>query len=62
MVRRFLARGYNDHIFYAETTGTADKLIKIEMDQDEPGTLVKQEVFSLSNSRIVAYDIDCENF
>ena len=32
MVRRFLARGYNDHIFYAETTGTADKLIKIEMD------------------------------
>jgi hypothetical protein len=41
MARRFLARGYNDHIFYAETTGTADKLIKIEMDQDEPGLLVK---------------------
>lgn len=62
MVRRFLARGYNDHIFYAESSATTDKLIKIEMNQEEPGSVNKQEVFSLTSSQIVAFDIDCENF
>ena len=62
MVRRFLTRGYNDHVFYAESTGTSDKLIKIEMDPEDPGSVIKHEVFSLTSSQIVAFDIDCENF
>ena len=50
MVRRFLARGYNDHVFYAESSGTSDKLIKIEMDPEDPISVIKHEVFSLTSS------------
>ena len=62
MVRRFLTRGYNDHIYYAESNGLSDKLIKITMNPDEPSSVIKQEVFSLPSTQIVAFDIDCENY
>ena len=62
MVRRFLTRGYNDHIYYAESNASSDKLIRISMDPDEPSSVIKQEVFSLPGTQIVAFDINCENF
>ena len=62
MVRRDMVRGYNDQIFFAESSGASDKILKVEMHPDLAGTVVRQEMFHLSSkSWIVAVELDCEN-
>ena len=61
MIRRHLVRGYNDQIFFAESGGASDKIFKLEMHPEVPGSVVKQEVFSLSDNWIVAIEVDYDN-
>ena len=61
MVRRHLVRGYNDQIYYGETSGNAEKIFKIELHASKVGEVTKKEIYQLAGSWIVAFETDCEN-
>ena len=61
MLRLHLIRGYTDRIFYAESTGNAEKIFKLNLHSNKPETVVKKEVFQLAGSWITALEPDCEN-
>ena len=45
MLRRHLIRGYHDRVFYAETTGNAEKLFQLNLHSTKPETVTKKEIF-----------------
>ena len=59
MVNRHMIRGYNDQIYFTRQIGTSDKIVRIEIDAK--GRVSTQEMFSLNNSMIMAFETDCEN-
>ena len=61
MLRRHLIRGYNDRIYFGETSGNSEKIFKLEMHPSKAETIVKKEVFQLAGSFLVAIEPDCEN-
>ena len=61
MLRRHLIRGYHDRVFYAETTGNAEKLFQLNLHSTKPETVTKKEIFQLAGSWIAALEPDCEN-
>ena len=61
MLRRHLIRGYSDRVFYAESTGNAEKLFQLNLHNTKPDIVVKKEIFQLAGSWIAALEPDCEN-
>ena len=61
MVRRHLVRGYNEQVYYAETTGNAEKIFKLELHANKIGEVTRKEIYTLAGSWIVAFETDCEN-
>ena len=61
MVRRHLVRGYNDQIYYGETSGNAEKIYKLELHANKVGEVTRKEIYQLSGSWIAAFETDCEN-
>ena len=61
MLRRHLIRGYSDRVFYAETSGNAEKIFELGLHGSKPETVVKREIFQLAGSWIAAFEPDCEN-
>jgi hypothetical protein len=61
MVRRHIVRGYQDRLYYAETTGNSEKIYEITMHPSRTNETAKSEVFQLSASWIVAFEADFEN-
>ena len=59
MVNRHLVRGYNDKVYFVKSTGSSDKIMRVEIDSK--GRLSSQEMFSLNNSMVMAIENDCEN-
>ena len=45
MIRRHLIRGYNEKIFYAESQGNVDKILKLEFHASKPDKITKLEIF-----------------
>ena len=41
MIRRHLVRGYNDQVFFAESSGSTDKIYSVQMNPESPGTVIK---------------------
>ena len=44
MLRRHLIRGYSDRVFYAETSGNAEKIFELGLHGSKPETVVKREI------------------
>ena len=61
MVRRHLVRGYNDQVFFGETSGNAEKIWKLELHAGKIGEMTKKDIYQLAGSRIVAFETDPEN-
>ena len=61
MLRRHLIRGYNDKIFYAESTGNSEKIQELTLHNSKAETVSKKEVFQLAGSWIAAFEPNCEN-
>ena len=49
MVKRHLIRGYADQIFFAETIGGSDRIMKLELHENSD-KVKKKEVYRLTNS------------
>ena len=45
MLRRHLIRGYSDRVFYAESTGNAEKIIQLSLHNTKPETVSRKEIF-----------------
>ena len=58
MVRRHMIRGYNDKIFFAESSGNVDKIQKLEFHSSDENKITKQEVFQLSGTKLEAFEPD----
>ena len=63
MVRRHLVRGYNDQIYYAETSGknAGAKIVRLELSANKIGEVKRKEIYDLPGSQIAAFETDCEN-
>lgn len=45
MVRRHLVRGYNEKIYFAETSGNVDKIFQMEFHSTKNNEIVKKEIY-----------------
>lgn len=61
MLRRHMIRGYNEKIFFAESSGNAEKIYQIEFHPHLSNEIVKKEIFQLAGSWLVAIEPDAEN-
>ena len=61
MLRRHVVRGYNERVFYAETSGNAEKIYQIEFHGSQTNQITKKEIFQLAGSWLVAFENDQEN-
>ena len=61
MVRRHLVRGYNERVFFAESSGNAEKIYEIDWHNSKPNEVVKKEIYQLAGSWIVAFEADMDN-
>ena len=61
MVRRHLVRGYNEVIYFAETTGKVDKISQIEFHPTKNNEILAKEIYQLPSAMLVAFEPDAEN-
>ena len=61
MVRRHPVRGYQDQVYFVETSGNSQKVYKLELHANKVGEVTKKEVYQLAGNRIAAFETDCEN-
>ena len=61
MVKRLTLRGYNEKVYYAESTGNADKIFKLELHPSKIGEIIKKPIFEISGSSIAVMLIDSKN-
>ena len=45
MLRRHLIRGYHERVFFAESSGNAEKIFKLELHPSKPETIVKKDIY-----------------
>jgi len=45
MLRRHLVRGYNEQVFFAESSGNAEKIYQVEFHNSKANELSKKEIF-----------------
>ena len=45
MVRRHLVRGYNEQIYFAETSGNGEKIYKLEIHSSRINELTKKQIY-----------------
>ena len=60
MLRRHIVRGYNEKIFYAESSGNAEKIQQIEFHGSKANQITKKEIWQLAGSWLVALEADTE--
>ena len=60
MLRRHLVRGYNEKVFFAESSGNAEKIYQVEFHNSKLGELTKKEIYQLAGSWLVAFEADSE--
>ena len=58
MVRRHLVRGYNEKIFFAESSGNYEKIYQIEPHISKANEITKREIWQLAGSWLVALESD----
>lgn len=61
MVRRHMVRGYNEQVYFAESSGNAEKIFQIEFHPHFKNEITKKEIFQLAGSWLVAFEADGEN-
>lgn len=61
MLRRHLIRGYNETVFFAESSGNAERIVKLELHPSKLENVRRNEIWQLAGSWIVAFEPDCEN-
>ena len=61
MVKRHLIRGYQDQVYFSETSGNGEKIFKLELHAGKIGEVTKKEIYQLAGSWITAFEIDTEN-
>ena len=60
MVRRHLVRGYNEKIFFAESSGNVDKIFQVEFHSTKMNEIIKKEIYQLAGGWLVALEPDGE--
>ena len=60
MIRRHLVRGYNEKIFFAESSGNVDKIFQIEFHPTKNNEITKKEIYQLAGGWLVAFEPDGE--
>ena len=58
MLRRHHVRGYNEKIYYAESSGNSEKIQQIEFHNSKLNEITKKEIYQLAGSRLVAFESD----
>lgn len=61
MIKQKLVRGFNDKIFFAQSTGQEDKVYMLEFHPNKPRHLMRQPIFSLTGSKLVLLTTDFSN-
>ena len=56
-----MVRGYNEQVFYFETQEKTDRIIQLEFDPQIKNQIKKKEVWQLSGSRVMTFELDAEN-
>lgn len=60
MLRRHLVRGYNEKVFFAESSGNSEKIFQVEFHGSKGNEITKKEIFQLAGSWLVAFEFDGE--
>lgn len=58
MVRRHLVRGYNEKVYFAETSGSSETIKELEFHMHKPNEVIKREIFQLAGAWLVAFEAD----
>ena len=45
MIRRHLVRGYNEKVFFAESSGKVDKIYQVEFHPTKPNEITFKEIY-----------------
>ena len=45
MLRRHIVRGYNEKLYYCETSGNVDKVCEIEFHPTKPNQIKKEDIY-----------------
>ena len=61
MVRRHLVRGYNETVYFAESSGKVDKIFQIEFHPTKSNEICTKEIYQLASGWLVAFEPDSEN-
>ena len=58
MVRRHVVRGYNEKVYFAETSGNAEKIHQLDFHTSKPNEITKKEIYQLAGAKLVAFEAD----
>ena len=56
-----MVRGYNEKVYYCESSGSVDKVCEIEFHNTKPNQIKKEDIYQLSTGWIVAFEPDNDN-
>ena len=56
-----MVRGFNEKVFYFEAQDNVDRLMQLEIDSQNKDKIEMKEVWQLTGSRVVAFELDTEN-
>ena len=60
MIRRHLVRGYNEKIFFAESSGNVDKIFQVEFHPSKANEITKHEIYQLAGGKLAVFEPDGE--
>lgn len=61
MIKRHLVRGYNEKVYYAESTGSCSRIQQLSFHKSNPGEIANKEIISIAGSRLAAFEADGES-
>ena len=61
MIKQRLVRGFNDKIFFAQSTGQEDRVYSLEFHPSKPRQLTRQPIYTLNGSKLVLLTTDFSN-
>ena len=53
-------RGYNEKIFFAESSGNVDKLFQVEFHPSKSNEITKHEIYQLAGGKLAVFESDGE--
>ena len=62
MCRIHMIRGYNNRVYFAESTGgESEKIMELKLHNVNQDTIIKKEIFQFSGGKCIGFEPDGEN-